>query len=120
MVPRNDDQLRRPPQPRLLSVQSFVSKRSFRSHSSSFLADDEFSSTTTTNSDTVRMSPRGSDDTDELARSFSGARYPGEDTRPTSKKELAGWYMYAFAAETYVICGKLPSYIALPVSRPCR
>jgi UMF1 family MFS transporter len=33
------------------------------------------------------------------------ARYPGEDTRPTSSKELAGWYMYAFAAETYVICG---------------
>jgi UMF1 family MFS transporter len=32
-------------------------------------------------------------------------RYAGEDTRPTSRKELAGWYMYAFAAETYVICG---------------
>ncbi|KAJ4396906.1 Autophagy protein 22 [Gnomoniopsis smithogilvyi] len=32
------------------------------------------------------------------------ARYPGEDTRPTSVKELRGWYMYAFAAETYVIC----------------
>ncbi|KAJ4408240.1 Autophagy protein 22 [Gnomoniopsis sp. IMI 355080] len=32
-------------------------------------------------------------------------RYPGEDTRPTSVKELRGWYMYAFAAETYVICG---------------
>lgn len=24
--------------------------------------------------------------------------------RPTSEKELAGWYMYSFAAETYVIC----------------
>jgi UMF1 family MFS transporter len=32
-------------------------------------------------------------------------RYPGEDTRPTSDKELAGWYAYAFAAEVYVICG---------------
>lgn len=32
-------------------------------------------------------------------------RYPGEDTRPTSSKELAGWYAYAFAAEVYVICG---------------
>jgi len=31
--------------------------------------------------------------------------YPGEDTRPTSTKELAGWYMYGFASETYVICG---------------
>lgn len=34
-------------------------------------------------------------------------RYPGEDTRPTSLKELGGWYMYSFAAETYVICGAL-------------
>lgn len=105
MVPRNDDQLRRPPQqPRLLSVQSFVSKHSFRSHSSSFEADDEFSATTS-ESDTGRMSRRDSDSDDGDSR-LSGARYPGEDTRPTSQKELAGWYMYAFAAETYVICGK--------------
>lgn len=25
--------------------------------------------------------------------------YPGEDTRSTSKKELAGWYSYGWAAE---------------------
>jgi len=31
-------------------------------------------------------------------------RYPGEDTRSTSSKELAGWYAYAFAAEVYVVC----------------
>jgi hypothetical protein len=106
MVPRNDDQLRRPPHhPRLLSIQSLASKHSFRSHSSSFEADDEFSSTTSTDSVIGRMSPRGSIEDDGQ----SGAHYPGEDTRPTSKKELAGWYMYAFAAETYVICGKLPS-----------
>lgn len=37
------------------------------------------------------------------------ARYVGEDTRPTSTKELAGWYMYSFAAETYVLCGMLSS-----------
>lgn len=35
------------------------------------------------------------------------ARYAGEDTRATSPKELAGWYMYSFAAETYVLCGAL-------------
>lgn len=34
-------------------------------------------------------------------------QYAGEDTRPTSIKELAGWYIYSFAAETYVICGVL-------------
>lgn len=33
------------------------------------------------------------------------AEYPGEDTRLTSKKELAGWYCYGFAAEVFVICG---------------
>ena len=31
--------------------------------------------------------------------------YPGEDTRPTSRKELAGFYAYSFAAEVFVVCG---------------
>lgn len=31
--------------------------------------------------------------------------YDGEDTRSTSKKELAGFYAYSFAAEVFVICG---------------
>lgn len=39
-------------------------------------------------------------------------RFPGEDTRSTSNKELAGWYMYAFAAETYVICA-ISSFIPI-------
>jgi UMF1 family MFS transporter len=42
------------------------------------------------------------------------ARYPGEDTRPTSPRELAGWYAYAFAAEVYVICGQLVENRAKP------
>ncbi|KAG8756507.1 Autophagy protein 22 [Ceratobasidium sp. 428] len=29
--------------------------------------------------------------------------YPGEDTRPTSEKELRAWYAYAWAAEPYVV-----------------
>lgn len=41
-------------------------------------------------------------------------RYAGEDTRPTSLKELGGWYMYSFAAETYVICGALSGCPARP------
>jgi UMF1 family MFS transporter len=32
-------------------------------------------------------------------------RYPGEDTRLTSRKELAGWYSYGWAAEVFVVCG---------------
>ncbi|KAH9902302.1 autophagy-related protein 22-like protein [Xylariomycetidae sp. FL2044] len=104
MVPRNEEHLRRPPpNPRLLSVQSVASKHSFLSHSSSFEADDERSTST----ESGRMSPR-----DSLENGFLGRRYPGEDTRPTSKKELAGWYTYAFAAETYVICA-ISSFIPI-------
>ncbi|KAI1390093.1 uncharacterized protein F4822DRAFT_224142 [Hypoxylon trugodes] len=98
MVPRNEEQLRRPgPNSRLLSVQSIVSKRSFRSHSSSFEADDERSTST----ESGRMTPPPS-----IENGPPPGRYYGEDTRSTSTKELAGWYMYAFAAETYVICGQ--------------
>lgn len=31
--------------------------------------------------------------------------FPGQDVRPTSVKELAGWYSYAWASEVYVVCG---------------
>ena len=31
--------------------------------------------------------------------------YRGEDTRPTSTKELSGWYSYGWAAEVFVVCG---------------
>src|SRR3978361_1732775 len=32
-------------------------------------------------------------------------RYVGEDTRATTKKELLGWYTYAFGAEVFAVCG---------------
>jgi UMF1 family MFS transporter len=77
--------------------------------SSNFEADDERSSTGSPDS---VMSPRTSSSSNGnrpgpglgVAASPPG-RYPGEDTRPTSSKELAGWYAYAFAGEVYVICG---------------
>lgn len=31
-------------------------------------------------------------------------QYPGEDTRPTSKKEILGWYTYGWAAEVFTVC----------------
>jgi hypothetical protein len=31
-------------------------------------------------------------------------KYPGDDTRPTSGKELAGWYSYGWAAEVFTVC----------------
>lgn len=34
-----------------------------------------------------------------------GLRYPGEDNRSTSSKELLGFYAYSFAAEVFIVCG---------------
>jgi UMF1 family MFS transporter len=110
MAQRNEPQ-RPPPAPRLFSRLSLASRYSFLSHSSSFEADDERSSTTTGLPDFGTMSPRTGSfdeegDGDDDARYPAPARYAAEDTRPTSPKELAGWYAYAFAAEVYVICGQ--------------
>lgn len=87
--------------PRVWSRLSNLSKRSFRSFTSSAEADDERSST----DDEEGIMSLGSDASGRDG-SIPPARYHGEDVRPTSRKELAGWYMYAFAAETYVICGQ--------------
>ncbi len=130
MAPRSEPQPIRPsPAPRLFSRSSHASKHSFRSHSSSFEADDERSSTASAELYSGRMSPsrsrsnsgsssssrsRRSNDSSDARLHFNTnggssppARYPGEDVRPTSSKELAGWYTYAFAAEVYVVCGSL-------------
>ncbi|KAK1636507.1 autophagy protein Atg22 [Colletotrichum phormii] len=98
MVPRQEQHARPPPAPRLWSRLSTLSKRSFRSFTSDFEADDERSDTDSDYFD--RMSGSSSD-----GFLHGPGRYKGEDTRPTSQKELSGWYAYAFAAETYVICG---------------
>lgn len=80
---------------RLQSGLSLRSKKSFRSYTTSSFADDERSST-----------DGGMNSDDEAPqRPETGPQYNGHDARPTSKKEILGWYMYAFAAETYVICG---------------
>ncbi|KAG5925750.1 Autophagy- protein 22 [Claviceps africana] len=73
---------------------SVFSKRSFAT--SSFEADDERSSSDGT------MSSHSSES--DLRR-LGAPRYPGHDARPTSFKELLGWYAYGFAAEVYVVCG---------------
>ncbi|KAG8416940.1 Autophagy protein 22 [Metarhizium acridum] len=75
---------------------SILSKRSFRSFTSDFEADDERSST-----DGSMSSQSGDSDLLPIGAPY----YSGHDTRPTSRKELLGWYMYGFAAEVYVVCG---------------
>lgn len=84
---------------RLLSGISVASKRSYLSFATSaFEADDERSSS--------NGSMSSDDSDDRLALPGAGVpHYSGHDARPTSPKEIQGWYMYAFAAETYVICG---------------
>ncbi|KAM0245142.1 hypothetical protein ACHAP5_005682 [Fusarium lateritium] len=83
---------------------SHISKRSFRScATSAFEADDERSSSD------GDMSPR---DNETGVRQPVVPRHSGHDARPTSQKELMGWYAYAFASETYVICG-IASFIPI-------
>lgn len=40
-----------------------------------------------------------------LEQEMPPPKYPGQDTRPTSRKELLGFYTYSFAAEVFVVCG---------------
>lgn len=40
-----------------------------------------------------------------IQESVESPQYPGDDTRPTSNRELAGWYCYGWAAEVFVVCG---------------
>ncbi|KAF2123161.1 autophagy-related protein 22-1 [Lophiotrema nucula] len=42
---------------------------------------------------------------DEAARPRLVARYEGEDTSVTTKRELNGWYSYAIAAEVFAVVG---------------
>ncbi|PYH84934.1 autophagy-related protein 22-1 [Aspergillus uvarum CBS 121591] len=46
-------------------------------------------------------------------------QYPGEDTRPTSKKELAGWYSYGWAAEVFAVCA-MGSFLPITLEQMAR
>ena len=69
----------------------------------------------------------------ELLADDSPPQYPGEDPRPTSQKEVQGWYSYGFAAEVFVVCGvgsfipitleqlsREQGYLLSDPSRPCK
>lgn len=45
--------------------------------------------------------------------------FPGQDIRPTSRKELMGWYSYAWAAEVFVVCG-IGSFIPVTLEQLAR
>lgn len=46
-------------------------------------------------------------------------QYEGEDTRPTSKKELRGFYIYGWASEVFVVCG-MGSFIPITLEQLAR
>jgi UMF1 family MFS transporter len=93
-VPRQQEHFLPRPQPPSRFVSN--SKASFVSPSPSFEADDERS--------LLLASDMEPDDGDDFGDD-PAPQYPGEDTRPTSRKELWGWYSYAWASEVFVICG---------------
>lgn len=48
-----------------------------------------------------------------------GGRYEGEDTRPTSQKELWGWYSYGWAAEVFTIVA-MASFLPITLEQLAR
>ncbi|KAI9374862.1 autophagy-related protein 22-2 [Aspergillus egyptiacus] len=46
-------------------------------------------------------------------------RYPGEDTSPTQRREIWGWYAYGIAAEVFAVCG-VGSFLPLTLEQLAR
>ncbi|KAJ6086522.1 hypothetical protein N7467_005436 [Penicillium canescens] len=46
-------------------------------------------------------------------------RYAGEDTTPTSRREILGWYSYGIAAEVFAVCG-VGSFLPLTLEQLAR
>ncbi|KAL4801402.1 autophagy-related protein 22-1 [Aspergillus unguis] len=52
-------------------------------------------------------------------RGLPRPQYPGDDTRPTSKKELLGWYSYGWAAEVFTVCA-MGSFLPITLEQMAR
>ncbi|KAK9848434.1 hypothetical protein MYU51_016645 [Penicillium brevicompactum] len=46
-------------------------------------------------------------------------RYAGEDTTPTTRREILGWYSYGIAAEVFAVCG-VGSFLPLTLEQLAR
>jgi UMF1 family MFS transporter len=44
-----------------------------------------------------------SDDGEDYDAEMTGKSYEGEDTSPTTERELKGWYAYPIAAEVFAV-----------------
>lgn len=56
---------------------------------------------------------------DTFSDTVEETRYADEDTRPTSQKELWGWYSYGWAAEVFVICA-MGSFLPITLEQLAR
>ncbi|KIW35335.1 uncharacterized protein PV07_02037 [Cladophialophora immunda] len=110
MVPHHDPLFaaarQRPPLSRQSSHQSQIS---LISPTPSVEADDE------------RESSWGYSDSDmgDFTEPEAEMRYADEDTRPTSQKELWGWYSYGWAAEVFAICA-MGSFLPITLEQLAR
>jgi Vacuole effluxer Atg22 like len=99
-VPRNQYG---PSRPQVQRIHSGISKASLISPTPSIEGDDEDSSVEHSRLDMARQA---------RAPENCELQYEGEDSRLTSRKELAGWYSYGWAAEVFAICA-MGSYLIL-------
>ncbi|KAJ5668790.1 Autophagy-related protein 22-1 [Penicillium macrosclerotiorum] len=60
------------------------------------------------------MSRHEDDEAENLLPSYSG-----DDPRPTSKRELAGWYCYGWAAEVFTVCA-MGSFLPITLEQMAR
>lgn len=110
-VPRVEQQPFQNVRPSLSRAQSKNSHISLISPTPSVEGDDEHS-----NSDFI-------DDDESLTTASRdvemGSPHDDEDVRPTSKKELAGWYSYGWAAEVFAICA-MGSFLPMTLEQLAR
>lgn len=105
-VPRNQ---KGPSRPSIQRSHSRVSKASLISPTPSIEGDDEDSSLDFSGPAMERQAQAQAQ-----APSNHQPEFEDEDTRLTSRKELAGWYSYGWAAEVFAICAMGTEYIRLP------
>ncbi|KAK2762814.1 Autophagy protein 22 [Arachnomyces sp. PD_36] len=110
MVPPHERRRRPRPSPLHPNSRDY-SKASFASPTPSFEADDEDSF--------LGGSTMEPDDDDLLGRGQRDPPYPGDDPRPTSRKELAGWYCYGWAAEVFAVCA-IGSFLPITLEQLAR
>lgn len=113
-VPRNEQQYFRDVRPTLPRTQSKNSHhKSLISPTPSVDGDDEHSEDDLEDDDSLT----GTDPSRDVE--MGPQPHEDEDSRPTSQKELAGWYSYGWAAEVFAICA-MGSFLPMTLEQLAR